>query len=347
MKRASSESLVASPLKKPRTELVVANSQNSIQIRADPYQRTSSLSNPTLKLSGHGAPVYGCEFDPSGDNLATCSFDKTILLWKVHGECENYGMLTGHKNAVTDIHWTVDGENLVSCSADKTVSLWDIKTGMRIRKFEGHKSFVNACSPSRHGELMVASVSDDSTAKLWDHRTRGAVKSLKEKYQLTAVAFNEDGDQVICGGIDNTIRVWDIRKDEISLELSGHMDTVTGLSLSPCGNFVLSNSMDQTLRCWDIRPFCPSSRCTTIFEGHTHGVEKNLLRCCWSPDGRMVTAGSSDGHLCVWDRYSGSIKYRFSGHSASLNDISWHPDEPIICTCSTDKNIVLGELPHA
>lgn len=31
-----------------------------------------------------------------------------------------------------------------------------------------------------------------------------------------------------------------------------------------------------------------------ITPGHRHTMEKMLLRCAWSPDGKMVTAGSGD-----------------------------------------------------
>ena len=37
--------------------------------------------------------------------------------------------------------------------------------------------------------------------------------------------------------------------------MSGHSDTVTGLSLSPDGTLLLSNAMDNTLRIWDTRAF--------------------------------------------------------------------------------------------
>lgn len=31
------------------------------------------------------------------------------------------------------------------------------------------------------------------------------------------------------GGIDNTIKVWDLRKEEVSFTLEGHGDTITGM----------------------------------------------------------------------------------------------------------------------
>ena len=41
-------------------------------------------------------------------------------------------------------------------------------------------------------------------------------------------------------------QVWDLRKDDVLYTLSGHNDTVTGISVSPDGSYLLSNAMDNT-----------------------------------------------------------------------------------------------------
>ena len=77
---------------------------------------------------------------------------------------------------------------------------------------------------------------------------RGAVLSLTSTYQVTSVTFGDNSDQIISGGIDNVVKVWDLRKTNSDgskntigpnhkpvHELTGHNDTITGLSLSPDG----------------------------------------------------------------------------------------------------------------
>jgi WD40 repeat protein len=39
---------------------------------------------------GHQAEVLDVQFSPDGDSLATASADKTILLWRVYGDCQKY-----------------------------------------------------------------------------------------------------------------------------------------------------------------------------------------------------------------------------------------------------------------
>lgn len=68
--------------------------------------------------------------------------------------------------------------------------------------------------------------------------------------------------------------MWDLRKNALFAKLHGHVDTVTGLSVSRDGSYLLSNGMDNTLRVWDLRPFSPLDRCVKIFVGHQHNFEK-------------------------------------------------------------------------
>lgn len=125
--------------------------------------------------------------------------------------------------------------------------------------------------------------------------------------------------------------------------LGGHTDTITGLELSPDGTSLLSNSMDNTLGVWDIKPFAVSGdRLIRKLTGAAHGFEKNLLRACWSPDGDFVAAGSGDRSVVVW--YRDRIVYKLPGHKGCVNQVSWHPKEPVIASCSNDKTIFLGEL---
>lgn len=56
---------------------------------------------------------------------------------------------------------------------------------------------------------------------------------------------------------------------------------------------------------------------------------QNLLKCAWSPDGHMITCGSSDRYLYVWEVSSRRILYKLPGHQGSVNATDFHPTEPI------------------
>ncbi|XP_024540287.1 U5 small nuclear ribonucleoprotein 40 kDa protein-like [Selaginella moellendorffii] len=344
MKRPEEDAAIV-PAKRARTELEEVSGSDGKQIRHfNGVRRTSSLESPTMLLSGHAGAIYTMKFHPRGDVIASGSFDKDIFLWRVTGPCENFMVLKGHRNGVLDVHWMLDGGQIVSASPDKTVRAWDADTGRQIKKMAEHSSFVNACCPVKKGPPLLVSGSDDGTAKLWDLRRRGCIQTLPDKYQVTAVGFSEAADKVFSGGIDNEVKVWDLRKNEVVMHLQGHLDTITGMELSPDGSFLLTNSMDSTLKIWDLRPYAPQNRCVKTFTGHVHTVEQNLLKCSWSPDGNRVTAGSGDRMVYIWDTSSRRILYKLPGHTGSVNESVFHPTQPIIGSCSSDKQIYLGEI---
>jgi len=313
--------------------------------------RTSSLPSPTMQLSGHKGSVYCLEYSPSGDTLASAGFDMNVLLWS-HSDYNNFNVLEGHKNAILDLKW-LNETHLITGSADKTLGYWDTATGDKIRSFKSHSMIVNALeraastvgsrttgtsSSSSSGSTMAnphlfVSASDDSTAKLWDVRSKRESATLEHDFQVTAIALDGENQIVYTGGIDNTITAWDIRNqsNKKTMGLRGHTDTITCLSLHPKSTHLLSNSMDHTIRTWDVRPFCaePQRQCKQ-FVGATHNAEKGLIRAAWSPDGSMISCGSADRMVRVFDEYSAEELYLLPGHKGCVNTVIFHPQENVI-----------------
>jgi len=333
---------------KQEKAIVSVDTTGKGQIIPGRQTRTSELHAPIMLLTGHQAEVYSIDFSPCGQYLASGSFDKSVFLWKIFGEeCQNMGVLKkdGHKNAIVQVKWNHDSTAVVSGSADKTLALWDVETGKRKRKYI-HDGFVNGVvmGPSETPQRFC-SCSDDKFVRLWDTRSRKCIDYIEHDWPVTAVEWDKRHDKIFAGGIDNIIRGYDLRKlDKASIELAGHNDTITSLSIDPLGSFVSSDSMDNTLRIWDIRPFTTTNRCVKIFMGHQHNYEKILIKGGWSPDGRMVCCGSSDRHVYVWDTTTRQIKYKLPGHTGSVNEVIFHPTQPIIASCGSDKKIFLGEI---
>jgi Prp8 binding protein len=322
--------------------------------------RTSSLPTPTLQLTGHGGSVYALKYSPSGAILCSTSFDMQCFLWSHANEDEfdetitsysNFNVLTGHKNAVLDCAWLND-ETVVTCGADKTVVLWDVLTGQRRRRYaDQHSKIVNAvdCSMTAAGQHhTIMSVSDDGNCLVYDDREKRPVMTLASPYPILAVAAGPtDSHQVFLAGIDPKVYCWDIRRSEHAVYgMKGHTDTVTSLALHPDGTHVLSNSMDKTLRTWDIRPYVVGNkRHTATYTGHVHGTDRGLLKCAWSADGNLVSAGSSDHRVHIWDVMTQQELYDLPGHTGCVNAVTFHPKETtVVASGSSDRQIFVGEL---
>lgn len=326
------------PSKKQRgTEgaIVALNDSNDDPLRA------SSLQAPTMQLSGHTGSVYALEYCPGGSTLCSASFDKTCLLWS-HGDYSNYNVLTGHKNAVLDVAW-LDDDTVATAGADQMVMLWDALTGQRLRKWSEHSAVVNACA--KLSEQTLVSASDDGAVCVWDRRQKPVVSRLPSDFPVVAVTGN--GTTAWAAGIDPKITAWDLNMNKRLYAMTGHGDTVTSLTLHPEETHVLSNSMDGTLKFWDIRPFLgnkTNKRHVQDFVGHKHNAERGLLKCAFSSDAKLVTAGSADRMVHIWDVFSGQELYLLPGHKGCINSVVFHPTENVVASGASDKQIFVGEL---
>ncbi|KAF8942886.1 U5 small nuclear ribonucleoprotein, partial [Haplosporangium bisporale] len=118
-----------------------------------------------MLLQGQTAELYSCKFSPSGEHVASAGAEKSIYLWNTYGDCDNFGVIKGHIGTILELHWSRDGSMIFTASADKTCGVFDVQTGERIKRFKGHTSFVNSCSPARRGPELLASGSDDGSVK--------------------------------------------------------------------------------------------------------------------------------------------------------------------------------------
>nr|OQO27375.1 hypothetical protein B0A51_05267 [Rachicladosporium sp. CCFEE 5018] len=306
--------------------------------------RASGLQASVMEMTGHSAEIFAARFSPSGAHIASAGADRDILLWHSSGDCANYGTLVGHKSAVLDLHWSRDSQVIYSASADMHIASWNVETGERIRRHVGHEEVINCIDVSKRGEEFIISGSDDGYIGTWDPRAKKAMDFIETEYPVTAVALAEAGNELYSGGIDNDIRVWDLRMKKEIYTLKGHADTITSLSVSPDTQSLLSNSHDNTARTWDIRPFAPPDRAVRVFDGAQSGVERNLIRACWDSEGTRVAAGGGDGTATVWNASSGKILQKLPGHKGTVNDVRISPDGTLILTASTDRRMLLGEL---
>jgi Prp8 binding protein len=209
----------------------------------------------------------------------------------------------------------------------------------------GHEEVINCMDVSKRGEELLVSGSDDSFIGIWDPRQKDAVDFIETDFPVTALALSEAGSELYSGGIDNDIKVWDLRKKAVAYSLLGHTDTVTSLEISPDTQTLLSNAHDSTVRTWDIRPFAPNNRHIRTFDGAPTGLEKNLIKASWDPKGQKIAAGSGDQTVVVCEAHSGKLLYKLPGHRGTVNDVRFSPrDEPILVSASTDRTLMVGEL---
>ncbi|OJA20331.1 hypothetical protein AZE42_05433 [Rhizopogon vesiculosus] len=340
----------------PRNQIAISSSNDERQkalIRS--VKRTSNLEAPIISLSGsHSAEILSCRFDPTGQNIAACSADRSVSLWRTYPPNTNYGLLSSHHKApILDLQWSLFSPQLYTVSADHTLCFTDVTTGKRTKKIRAHRGIINALDRTMAGGAgieLIATASDDGTVRVWEGGEEGGKNSVavfEVGCPVTSVAWSADGQNLYISALDNEIHVYDLRKGEQVYALTGHSDTPTSLALSPNGSYLLSPSLSSHTIIHDVRPFSPSpSRIHRILQGAPAGFENTLLKGAWSKDdgGQRVAVGGADRMVCIWDVESGRVLYKLPGHKGTVTCVDFHPREPIILTSSKDGTMLLGEL---
>lgn len=350
-KRPGSPSQSHSLVKKGKSDnnLSLLVSKSSVkETGLQKISRTSRLAAPIIHLTGgHEAEILTARFDPTGQFIVSSGMDRNISLWNVYGECSNYGVLKGHKGAILEVQWNHDASQIYSACTDKTIGIWDAVTGELLKRLKGHTDLVNSVCPQLKfagGAGVLLSASDDRTLKMWDVRNKHPVFSIDLEFPATATCFSQAGDVAFVGSLDDTIKAFDVRQQALAYTLEGHTDTVSGIRLSPDGSSLLSYSMDNTVRLWDVKPFSAGDRCLKLFEGAPHGFEKNLIKPSWSHEGGYVATGGGDRSVTVWEVATGRLAYKLPGHKGCVNQVDFHPNEPILVSASTDRTLFMGEI---
>jgi WD40 repeat protein len=80
---------------------------------------------------------------------------------------------------------------------------------------------------------------------------------------VRSVSFSPDGQRILSGSDDQSIRVWDAQTGEmLAMPLVGH-GFIVAVSFSPDGKRIVSGSSDGTVRIWDAEATHFVVRCST------------------------------------------------------------------------------------
>jgi WD40 repeat protein len=107
------------------------------------------------------------------------------------------------------------------------------------------------------------------------------------------VALSGDGQTLVSGGDDGTVRLWSVASGECRAVLEGHGAAVYGVAITRTGGLLASAGFDATLGVWDAE----SARRVAVLADHADAV----YAVTFSADGSVAASGSLDGSVKVWD----------------------------------------------
>ncbi len=124
-------------------------------------------------------------------------------------------------------------------------------------------------------------------------RLRGHQKAV------LCLAFHPDGNRVVSGGADGTVRVWDLSSRQALHAFTGKGGSVHGVAVSPDGRWLAAGD-EGGLRLWELE---------TARERALGGHESGLRSVAFSPDSRHLLSCEAGGLIVQWDVRTGKREF--------------------------------------
>ena len=169
--------------------------------------------------------------------------------------------------------------------------VWDASRGACLRAWPAHDDAITAVDIATSSDL--ASASRDGSIAIWAlDGTEKRRLPQAHRGMARCVRFSPDGRQLLSGGADDRVRLWDVASGVCLSDLAGHEDTVHAVAFAD-GRFTASAGEDRRLLVRDLQ----SGEAVRVLEAHTDGI----VALDVAPDGRNAASGGHDRLVRLWE----------------------------------------------
>jgi len=288
-------------------------------------------------LAEHCDEVWFCKWSPNGRYLATGSKDYTVIIWEFDPETmttRHSRVLEGHSYGVAYLAWSPDSAKLAVCGPDDCpeVWLWDVASGrLETKVSHSGEDSLTCVSWSPDGRRITCG---GNRGQFYQCDTHGTVLDSWEGVRVQCLAYRQDGKHILAADTHHRLRSYNF--EELSDQPQIQEDhAIMSFTTDQTDRFALLNIATQGLHMWDIR----ARALVRKFVGITQGFY-TIHSCFGGLDQSFVASGSEDNKVYIFHVKRDEPIAVLSGHSRTVNCVSWNPVYHQVLVSASDDNTV-------
>lgn len=320
-------------------------------------------------LSGHRDTIVACFFahppEQSGDGAAvasiyTVSRDGALFVWRgaladvpstrapseapASGRrprwwlyAKHFFMQTPARTTSAALH-AASGLLAVGFSTG-VFGLYNVPDFANIHMMSISQKHVSSVAINSSGEWLAFGCSRLGQLLVWEWQSETYVlKQQGHFYGMNVLAYSRDGQQIVTGGEDGKVKVWNTSTGFCFVTFREHTAAITGVAFSAQGHSVFSASLDGTVRAFDLTRY-------RNFRTFTSPEPAQFASLALDPDGEIVCAGARDSfEIFVWSVKTGRLLDVFSGHTAPVASLAFSPVAGMLVSGSWDRTVRVWDV---
>ncbi|XP_065371314.1 autophagy-related protein 16 isoform X2 [Calliphora vicina] len=256
-------------------------------------------TEPRAVLGGSSAGINSVDFDSTGTYVIGTSNDYGARIWTT-GDNRLRHTLTGHSGKVMAAKYLQEPVKVVTGSHDRTLKIWDLRSIACIEtKFAG-SSCNDLVTTDSLGSTIISG-HYDKKIRFWDIRTEKQADDVLMNAKITSLDLSKDCNYLICSTRDDTIKLLDLRKNQIISTFSDEHFKLScdwaRASFNMNATKIACGSADGAIYIWNIMGHLEAE-----LKGHASGSgffhSSAVNAVSWSPNFNAI-ASVGKGKKCL------------------------------------------------
>jgi WD40 repeat protein/class 3 adenylate cyclase len=300
--------------------------------------------NELVTYAGHSGSVQDAVISPDGTLMASAGTDGTIKMWTTGLVGELGAISLGSNASLWGINYSPDGALVAIADSTGRVSVWDPAAGELVFNLpeveEAGSIWAVAYSPDGS---QLAFGAGNGPIHIWDLESQEYVKTLSgHTGGAIEVGYSPDGQRLVSAGFDGMALLWDLESGQ-AMTLTHDEPSLFSITFSPDGRRVATVSpMEESIADeigiyeWD----ATTGELLRMLPVETFA----LYRVRYSPDGKLLVAGTQEGNIFVWEAASGELLRTLTGHTGLVPGLAFSPDGKYLASSSKDNTVKVWDI---